>query len=287
MDSDDLDPLTMSPGQRERIYGKNANIVQYMDYQANPVKDNSSYVPELVLGILQPLEVNEIMEDPVADQIIAQLNVEDLLSEAEQSTKKLDDQFADPVDKVSKEEMSKRQFAPSTKKATWAGWIFEQWKCICNFKLKHKGGVNLEEIIDRTLMTMDIPTLADVLSSFLIEIRKQNGDKYPHETLYKIVLSLQHFMAINGCDIHLLDHLGLVKMRNTLDNRMKELSKQGIVHEQQQAQLITVEDEDKIWQTGLLGDDTPEKLLNMLLHLISVHFALRACDEHKALKVGA
>ncbi len=42
-----------------------------------------------------------------------------------------------------------------------------------------------------------------------------------------------------------------------------------------------------MWGTGLLGDDTPEKLVNTVLYLIGVHFALRACDEHKALKVGA
>ena len=42
-----------------------------------------------------------------------------------------------------------------------------------------------------------------------------------------------------------------------------------------------------MWQTGLLGDDTREKLVNTLLYLIRLHFALHACDEHKALKVGS
>ena len=40
-----------------------------------------------------------------------------------------------------------------------------------------------------------------------------------------------------------------------------------------------------MWNTGLLGDDSPEKLVNTLLYLIGVHFALRACDEYKVLKV--
>ncbi len=30
----------------------------------------------------------------------------------------------------------------------------------------------------------------------------------------------------------------------------------------------------------------PEKLVNMLLYLIGLHFTLHACDEHKALKVS-
>ncbi len=37
--------------------GDPAKVIQYMDYQANPVKDNSSYVPDVVPGMLQPLEV--------------------------------------------------------------------------------------------------------------------------------------------------------------------------------------------------------------------------------------
>ena len=42
-----------------------------------------------------------------------------------------------------------------------------------------------------------------------------------------------------------------------------------------------------MWETGLLSDDTPEKLVNTLLYLIGIHFTLHACDEYKALKVGA
>ncbi len=119
-----------------------------------------------------------------------------------------------------------------------------------------------------------------------MEIRKQNGEEYPRETLYEIVLSLQHYMTMNGRELKLLDHPGLIKMHNTLDNYMKQLSKQGVIRECQQAKPISVKEEDYLWNTGLLSDDTPEKLINMLLYLIGLHFALCECNEHKALKVG-
>ena len=67
---------------------------------------------------------------------------------------------------------------------------------------------------------------------------------------------------------------------------MKQLSKQGVVQECQQAKPITVQEEDDMWNSGLLGDNMPEKLFNTLLYLIGIHFALHACDEHKALKTG-
>lgn len=68
---------------------------------------------------------------------------------------------------------------------------------------------------------------------------------------------------------------------------MKQLSKTGRVRERNQAQAITIQEEEKLWQTGLLGEDTPEQLFNMILYLIGLHFALRACNEHKNLWTGA
>ncbi len=91
---------------------------------------------------------------------------------------------------------------------------------------------------------------------------------------------------MNGHKIKLLNHPRLVNMRNMLDNCMKELSKEGVIREYQEAKAISIQDEEHLWQMGLLGDDTPEKLVNTLLYLMGLHFALRACDEHKALKVG-
>ncbi len=38
---------------------------------------------------------------------------------------------------------------------------------------------------------------------------------------------------------------------------------------------------------GLLGDDSPEKLLNILIYLLGVYFVLRGIQEHKDLRVGA
>ncbi len=169
------------------------------------------------------------------------------------------------------------------KKTMWAGCIFDQWQCIRNYKAKHSG--DLDKCIEGNLFTMEIPTLCEVLSNFM-EIRKQNSDEYPRETLYEIILSLQHYMSINGWNIKLLDHPNLGLFRNILDNWMKQLSKHSVVRERQQAKPITIEEENAMWELGVLGDDTPEKLFNTLLYLISLYFALHACDKHKSLKTG-
>ncbi len=132
---------------------------------------------------------------------------------------------------------------------------------------------------------MELDQLSDTLCHFLMEIWKQNGDEYPRETLYEIVLSLQHYMAMNGRQLKLLDHPQLVKLWNILDNRMK-LSKAGVVCNWLQAESISVDQENHMWNTGLLGEDAPEKLVNTKLYLIGVHFTLRTVNEHKNLHLG-
>ena len=278
--------------EHQKLYGDPEKIVHYMDYTENPPVDNSRYIPDLVPGVLQPLKILD--DDPVVDNLISKMDIEKIAQESEQLTAGVQEKvqkdmqcFPEPHNKELLVKYRKKKFAPSTKKkALWAARIFEQWKCICNYKIKQQG-TNLDNMIMTILMNMDIPQMSDVLSFFLMEIRKQNGDEYPHETLYKIVLSLQHYMTMNGRDLKLLDYPGLVKMRNTLDNWMKELSKEGVICERQQSKPISVQDKDHLWDTGLLSDNTPEKLVNTLLYLIGVHFALHACDEHKALKVRA
>lgn len=117
-------------------------IVQYIDYQSNPVPDNSHYIPDLVPGVLQPLEVIE--EDPEFDSLLQNLDVEALVKEADDYTAKYEasikkdyHHFPDPSDSTQLGDFSKRKYAPSMrKKVMWAGRIFEQWKCIQNYKLK-------------------------------------------------------------------------------------------------------------------------------------------------------
>ena len=85
--------------------------------------------------------------------------------------------------------MTKSFNATTKKKAMWAAQIFNQWKCICNYKLKVDDSLKYSEI-KSTLLNMNPKEMCETLYLFVMEIQKQNGDEYPHETLYEIVLSL-------------------------------------------------------------------------------------------------
>lgn len=121
---------------------------------------------------------------------------------------------------------------------------------------------------------------------FILEVRKQNEDDYPSNTLYKLVLALQHYIRGQGSDVKFLDDPMLQDIRNTLDNRMKFLCAEGKFAKSQKGDIITDELEEILWARGLLGEDTPKQLADTLVYFFGIHFALRAGVEHKNLRVG-
>ena len=52
-----------------------------------------------------------------------------------------------------------------------------------------------------------------------------------------------------------------------------------------QAEVITPDQMEYLWQNGFLGSDTPELLRNIILFLFGNCFALRAGQEHRNLRM--
>ncbi|CAC5358886.1 unnamed protein product [Mytilus coruscus] len=52
------------------------------------------------------------------------------------------------------------------------------------------------------------------------------------------------------------------------------------------AEEISLEEEEKLWASGSLGSDNARHLLNTLVYLIGLNFALRGGQEHRDLKGG-
>ena len=47
---------------------------------------------------------------------------------------------------------------------------------------------------------------------------------------------------------------------------------------------ISIEEEDMLWEKGVLGESDPQTLLDTVLFLCGIHFALRSGQEHRSLK---
>lgn len=170
----------------------------------------------------------------------------------------------------------------SKKKAQWAFRVFFNWKVQRNLQ-----GVNdpeLRHIGDIT--EISLPDVTYALKRFILEVRKKDGEYYPSDTLYDLIVSLQMYLHMAGRMVKFFDDPQFQEVTHVSDNQMKFLASQGYTAPREKAQSIEVDDEEKMWTEGVLGDSNPKQLVDTLLYSFGVHFALRAVKEHKSLRVG-
>ena len=128
-------------------------------------------------------------------------------------------------------------------------------------------------------------TLQHWLCHFVTEIRKKNGLEYSRNTLHHVVLGIMRHMRYN-CGRPELDFFkdpSFSEFRASLDAEMKRLQSAGIGSVKKQAKLLTIEEEELLWQKKLLRDHNPKSLLNMMVFMNGLYFAHRSGSEHRQL----
>jgi hypothetical protein len=65
---------------------------------------------------------------------------------------------------------------------------------------------------------------------------------------------------------------------------MKESASQGLGNSKKQAEIITLEEEEQLWSEGILGHSEPQQLLDTIVYLLCIHFALPGGREHRRLR---
>lgn len=133
---------------------------------------------------------------------------------------------------------------------------------------------------------MEPEKVCEVLVKFVLEVRKKNGDIYPSDTIYELIVSLQMYFNFHGRKFKFIDDPVFEPLKNTLDNQMQELAKKGKHCPRRKAEVISIEDENRLWDNNVLGDSNPKQLFNTVLYHLGVHFALRAGSEHRDLRLG-
>ena len=66
---------------------------------------------------------------------------------------------------------------------------------------------------------------------------------------------------------------------------MKESASDGLGLTKKQGEIITLDEEEQLWSKGVLGDSSPQQLLDTLIYLFGIHFALRGGSEHRRLRL--
>ena len=71
--------------------------------------------------------------------------------------------------------------------------------------------------------------------------------------------------------------------KKTLDGKMKRI-KASTTYLKKQAEPITTNDEKLLWEKGMLGEGSPQILLETMLFMCGIYFALRSGQEHRDLR---
>ena len=115
---------------------------------------------------------------------------------------------------------------------------------------------------------------------------RETRNEYPGKTIYEMICSLQCYLRFQRKgSLFLIDKKGC-KFRNlnsALNFALKERAGEGIGTSQ--AEVITPDQMEYLWQNGFLGSDTPELLRNTILFVFGNCFALRAGQEHRNLRM--
>ena len=190
--------------------------------------------------------------------------------------------FKDPVDDRQIASVSNRVFAPeSQRKIKWVINLYSEWrrnrisKPFCPNQIVN---ANLDLLFQITQVD-----LAYSLCRFIREVKKLNGEEYPPNTLREMIIMVQMFLQTNGINWKLLDGSAFVGLRNVLDNTMKERHAAGLGLKKS-SEIITNKVEQTLFDSGVIGLDTPQKLLNGVIDFLGIYLALRGVKEHNNLR---
>ena len=118
------------------------------------------------------------------------------------------------------------------------------------------------------------------MSNFVFEIRK-DGSEFPSESLHHLVSGLQRFVRWkNNPAIYVFKDAEFAEFRRCLDSEMKRLQRAGLGSRRRKAEPLTSAEEEILLEKGLLGDSTPQSLVDTILVMNGLYFALRSGAEH-------
>ena len=121
------------------------------------------------------------------------------------------------------------------------------------------------------------------MSKFILEIRRLDGEEYPPNTIYQITCGIMRNIRKFCPEINFFKDVEFHSFRTILDSEMKRLkaSGLGIV---KRVEPISFNEEEKLWSNNVLGSTSPQVLLNTVIYMCGVYFALRSGKEHRDLQ---
>ena len=161
----------------------------------------------------------------------------------------------------------------STKyKIEWALAVFKRWQ---EERRNRSLDANLNmpgECLTFELNSMSAAGLNTALKYFVFEAAKQDRSDYPSSTLYGLFGAFQSHLKSQYSKFNLFEDDEFREARAALDSVMKERSASGLgASSRKSTEIISESEENMLCDNGVLGDDTPQKLVDTMLYLTGMN----------------
>ncbi|CAG2255199.1 unnamed protein product [Mytilus edulis] len=136
-----------------------------------------------------------------------------------------------------------------------------------------------------TKWDLSVQDINSILGKFVVEVRKKNGEKYPAKTLYLLVTGLLRGMRSQGVsNLNFLNESDdrFLRFRQILDAQMKKLTADGYGINVKQADPISVEQEEILWDKSVFGNHSSESffLNKLILKIQKMHLMFQNQKEN-------
>ena len=124
-----------------------------------------------------------------------------------------------------------------------------------------------------------------VLQNFFAELKKKDGTDYEPESLRTMLAALDRFFRSSGCKYSIAKDKEFIESRKVLNGKAIELREHGKGKRKNRADPLTEEEEELLWEKGVLGDANPVSLNHTVFYVLSQHFGTRGRQEHHQIRV--
>ena len=127
--------------------------------------------------------------------------------------------------------------------------------------------------------------LEKILQHFYAELVKNDGTDYEPESLRVMIACLDRHLKEHGATYSILKDRCFETSRKVLEGKAIELRRQGKGKQKMKADVVTLEEEELLWERGALGCSDAKTLNRTVFYTLSQHFGTRGRQEHHDIKI--